>query len=241
MSGGAPLDRDIAEFFERRGFPTLQGYGLTEASPIIAVNTLAHNRLGSVGRPLPGVEVRIDAGDHGEVEGEILTRGPHVMKGYYGDPKHTREVIDESGWLHTGDVGRMDSDGFIGVTGRLKDVIVLGGGTKVFPEEVEAALRRGNTVEEVCVVGRTSRHGITAGTEEVCAIVVPSTTVMRRHGGHMDMVERTVREELDRHVRVLAPYKRPTRLVVFPEPMPKTASHKVKRHLLLHWLENRGE
>lgn len=240
VSGGAPLDQDVAEFFDRAGFPILQGYGLTETSPVISVNTFAHNRLGSVGKPLPGVEVRIDADRDGEAEGEILTRGPHVMKGYYGDPELTREVIDESGWLHTGDLGRMDRDGFLYVTGRLKNVIVLGGGKKVSAEEVEAALRRGTAIEEVCVFSQTSTHGITAGTEEVCAVVVPSATLMRQHGGCTDLVEQAVREEFDRLVMDLAPYKRPTRIFVFPDPLPKTATEKVKRQFLLHWLENRG-
>src|SRR5205823_1470957 len=117
-SGGAPLDSEVATFFERMGIPIYQGYGLSETSPVIATNTCRAHRLGSVGKPLAGVEVRIAKKNAADETGEILTRGPHVMSGYLRRRDLTREMIDEEGWLHTGDLGRIDEDGYLFVTGR---------------------------------------------------------------------------------------------------------------------------
>lgn len=241
VSGGAPLEEGVARFFDRMGLPLLQGYGLTETSPVISVNTLTANRIGSVGRPLPGAEVRIDLKEAGQAEGEILTRGPHVMKGYYKRPELTGEVLDPEGWFHTGDLGRMDKDGFLYVTGRIKNLIVLGGGKKVHPEEVEAVLSRAASVKEVCVVGCISKNGVRAGTEEVCAVIVPSDAVVREHQGRMEQVEQAIKEEVDRLGKDLAPYKRPSRMLVRTEEFPKTATRKVKRPLVIRWLESQEE
>ncbi len=145
--GGAPLDVEIVTFFDRLGIGLYQGYGLTEAAPTVSMNSPGHNRAGSVGRPLPGTEVRIGP------DGEILVRGPGVMLGYWEDEAATREAIDPEGWLHTGDLGRRDEDGYLFVTGRAKSLIVLDTGKKVQPEEVETALARGVRFSEVCVVG----------------------------------------------------------------------------------------
>ena len=227
VSGGAPLDVDVAQFFDRLGLPLLQGYGLTETSPVISVNTLRHNRIGSVGLPLPGVEVFIDAKD-GQAEGEILTRGPHIMQGYYRRDDLTREVIDADEWFHTGDLGRLDKQGYLYITGRIKNLIVLGGGKKVHPEEVEACLSRGTTIKEVCVLG----------TDEVCAVVVAADTLVRRHKELPGLVEVEIRKELDRLVKDLATYKRPSRILIYPEDLPKTATRKVKRPLMKTWLQS---
>jgi long-chain acyl-CoA synthetase len=237
ICGGAPLEATVAQFFDRLGVLVLQGYGLTESSPVISVNTVRANRPGSVGRPLAGIEVRIDAQDSEEA-GEILTRGPHVMQGYHHQPELTRAVLDADGWLHTGDLGRLDQEGFLYVTGRLKNLIVLGGGKKVQPEEVEAVLGRATTVHEVCVVGRLVRHGLRAGTEEVCAVVVPCETLCQRYAGHPELVAEAITEECARLGRELAPYKRPTRIVIYQGELPKTTSRKVQRRVVQQWLEN---
>src|SRR5262249_54904372 len=132
-SGGAPLPPAIAQTFHDAGLLLLQGYGLTETSPVISFNRKERYKLDTVGPPLPGVEVRIAP------DGEILTRGPHVMKGYWNDPKATAETIRD-GWLHTGDLGELDVDGFLKITGRKKELMVLSNGKKVVPNHLEGLL-----------------------------------------------------------------------------------------------------
>lgn len=236
ICGGAPLEYDVGQFFLRLGIHLLQGYGLTETSPVISGNSLKANRLGSVGKPLPGVEVRIGGGGADETEGEILTRGPHIMKGYYGRDQLTAEVIDADGWFHTGDIGKVDEDGFLFITGRIKNMIVLGGGKKVFPEEVEAALSAGRTIKEICVLSRKQSDGFKEGTEEVCAVVVPSDPVLAAHKDEPQAWQREVKEELDGLMQNLAPYKRPSRIFFYDGELPKTATRKVKRPVVAEWL-----
>jgi long-chain acyl-CoA synthetase len=214
-SGGAALDVDVARAFERMGLRIFQGYGLSETSPVIATNTPRAYRIGSVGRPLPAVEVRISA------EGEIQTRGPHVMRGYVDRPDLTAAVLDANGWLRTGDLGRVDADGYVYVTGRAKDVIVLGGGKKVYPDEVEQVLAQHPAFAEVCVLGVAARHG----NEEVCAVVVPPP------GAEPD-----AEAEVARALASLASFKRPTRVVVRREPIPRTTTRKAKRVALAAWV-----
>ncbi|HEY9793962.1 MAG TPA: AMP-binding protein [Candidatus Obscuribacterales bacterium] len=240
VSGGAPLDVEVAHFFERLGIPLLQGYGLTETSPVITGNSLSANRLGSVGRALPGVELRIDLKDKADTEGEILCRGPHVMKGYYKREDLTNEVIDKDGWFHTGDLGHIDAEGFLHITGRIKNLIVLGGGKKVFPEEVETALGGGTTIKEICVLSRKQSDGFKEGTEEVCAVVVASDALSAECKGDKTQVQKRVKEEMDKLCENLAPYKRPTRIFFYEGDLPKTATRKVKRPLVAEWLQSQN-
>ena len=147
VSGGAPLAAEIARFFYGVGITVYEGYGLTEAAPVISCNLPGKCRLGSVGPTLPGVEVAIAP------DGEILARGPNVMQGYYQRPEETREMIDAEGWLHTGDVGKIDAEGFIHITDRKKDLIITSEGENVAPQNIETLLKQDPLIEEVCVMG----------------------------------------------------------------------------------------
>jgi long-chain acyl-CoA synthetase len=229
ICGGAPLEDNVAEFFNRIGIPVFQGYGLTETSPTISTNRYRHSKIGTVGQALPSVRVKIAE------NGEILATGPNVMQGYYGKPEMTKEVIDEDGWFHTGDIGEIDSQGFIKITGRIKNMIVLGGGKKIFPEEVEAVLENSELIKEVCVMSLTIKSGNKAGTEEVGAIIVPSDELAKKS-------DEEIQKELESEVKRLsednlAPYKTPSVVVLHRDDLPKTSTRKVKRKDLKEWYE----
>lgn len=240
VCGGAPLELEAGEFFERIGIPVYQGYGLTEASPTISTNYPGHNKLGTVGLPLPSVSVKLACNVNGAAdrctEGEILSIGPNVMQGYWGKPEMTKEVIDENGWLHTGDIGEIDKQGYIRITGRIKNMIVLGGGKKIFPEEVEAVLEYSPLVKELCVMSLKIKSGNRAGMEEVGIIIVPTDDLAKK-------TDEEIQKELEAEVKRLsegnlAPYKQPTVVVVRREELPKTSTRKVKRQELLEWYES---
>jgi long-chain acyl-CoA synthetase len=164
-SGGAPLAPTVAQAFHDAGLLLLQGYGLTESSPVISFNRKDAYKLDSVGLPIPGVEVRIAD------DGELLTRGPHVMKGYWHNPAATAEAIRD-GWLHTGDLGRLDAEGFLYITGRKKDLMVLSNGKKVVPNYVESVLLADPCFDQVVVCGE--------GRSFVSALVVPNWPTLAR-------------------------------------------------------------
>ena len=222
ISGGAPLDLDVGEFFERIGIKVYQGYGLSETSPVVCVNTDKRYDMASVGRPLKGYEARIDS-----TNGELLLRGPSIMKGYHNQPELTAEVIDSDGWLHTGDIANIDHDGHLHITGRIKNMIVLNGGKKVFPEEVESVLEKSNYVSEICVLGTSRTFGAKDGTEEVTAVVVPKSELYNSYSD--EDIERMIRLDIKSLSERLAQYKRPTNVIISKDELPKTTTRKVKR------------
>ncbi|MDD3236754.1 MAG: AMP-binding protein [Candidatus Gastranaerophilales bacterium] len=223
ISGGAPLDINVGKFFQTIGLKIYEGYGLSEASPVISVNVEGANRLGSVGRPLFNVEAKIDA-----ETGELMVKGPSVMKGYFKKPEMTKEVITEEGWLKTGDIARIDKDGFIWITGRIKNMIVLPGGKKVFPEEVEAVLEQSDMFQEVCVVGQKHKIGQKEGSEDVCAVIVPRADISEAHTNDLEL-KQEISKEVKKLATQLSTFKRPTNIIVSRELLPRTATKKIKR------------
>lgn len=226
ITGGAPLDPSVGEFFERIGIKVFQCYGLSETSPIISVDRGDDRKLMSVGLVLDSYDAKIDP-----ETGELLVKGPSVMKGYYKNTEKTAEVLEEDGWLHTGDIGEFDSDGRLYITGRIKNMIVLSGGKKVFPEEVESVLEQNPNFAEVCVFGATRTSGAKDGTEEIMTVIVPTEEVLAKYPDENDL-QAFIGHEVKNLSVQLAPYKRPVNIVVRKEPFPRTATRKVKRNVV---------
>ncbi|MBI4310284.1 MAG: AMP-binding protein, partial [Chloroflexi bacterium] len=214
MCGGAYLDPALARKWEALGIRVLQGYGTTEASPIISCNSFQQSRLGSLGRPLPGVEVRLAE------DNEVLVRGPNLTAGYWQDPRATQAAFSD-GWYRTGDLGAMDGDGFLYFKGRKKDMIALPSGMKVYPEDIEARLRRHPSVSDVAVVG-LPRDG--QGVEVHAILLLKEQVVDPR------AIVGAANQELADHQRIQG-------VTVWPdEDFPRTHTLKVKKHEVLQRL-----
>lgn len=214
--GGAALEAGLESRWRALGFHVLQGYGLTEASPVISTNTYKDHRLGSVGKILPGVEL------HFKPDGEILIRGPNVTAGYHKDEAKTQEAFEE-GWFKTGDIGRLDSGGFLFLQGRKKYVIIGPGGENVFPEDIEAALNHVGGVRDSAVAGVEK-----AGHTVIYAVVL---------GDHLDAD--AVVQEANRH---LAPHQQIQACSVWPQAdFPRSATRKVRKEEVIRWIHEREE
>jgi long-chain acyl-CoA synthetase len=228
ISGGAALRVDVNRFFEALGFLLIQGYGLTETSPVITVNLPQSNRIGSVGTALPGVTLRICDPDEDEI-GEICVQGPMVMEGYFENPEATSAVMQD-GWLRTGDVGYLDRRENLHITGRLKNVIITGAGKNVHPEEIESMLNASPFVMESLVVGVTRRK---AAGEELGAIIQPDQSAIgeaREHGHEVD-VAAEIQKVVDAYNHSVPAYRRIRRWQIWEQDFEKTSTRKIKRYL----------
>ncbi|HWN81307.1 MAG TPA: long-chain fatty acid--CoA ligase, partial [Candidatus Udaeobacter sp.] len=207
IAGGAPLPPDVARFFFSIGLTLLEGYGLTETSPVIAVNTKARTRIGTVGPPVPQTEVKIAP------DGEILTRGPGVMMGYYRDEAATEEAINDDGWFHTGDIGKLDADGFLIITDRKKDLIITAGGKNIAPQPIESRIKESLYIAEAVMIADQRKFPV--------ALIVPDFAALRAYAkqsgidaaSDSDLCQRAeivdlVRSEVNRLSNEFAPYER---------------------------------
>jgi long-chain acyl-CoA synthetase len=193
VSGGAALPKELGIFFDAVGIRILEGYGMTESSPVISVNRLGAHRFGTVGFPIPGVEVRIAE------DGEILARGPNVMIGYWNAPEATAQAIDPQGWLHTGDIGAFDADGYLRITDRKKHLFVSSGGKNIAPQPIESLFLQNRYIDQFILIGD--------GRMYLSALIVPHYDVLREFARDQGLADSPV-EVLVRHAAVLALYEK---------------------------------
>ena len=233
VSGGAALDPHVVNEFKQFGIQIYQGYGITETSPVITAEQPGKTKVGTVGRPLPSVEVRINDPNE-EGVGEILCKGPNVMMGYLNNEKATREVLVD-GWYHTGDMGKIDEDGFVTICGRVKNLIVTPNGKNVYPEEVENELLSSPFICEVMVYG----HKVGPSAEEVHAQIYPDQEAIDNYALEnseypmtQKQIESLLRKEVLRIGKELADYKKIKKFTVREDEFPKTTTRKIKRFVV---------
>ena len=229
ISGGAPLDPKVARGLRRMGLGIIQGYGLTETAPLLTFSTPFDKKAATVGKPIPGVEIKIvDPGPDGY--GEVLARGPNVMMGYYRNPKRTAEVLTKDGWFRTGDLGKLDWRGRLYLAGRKKNVIVLESGKNVYPEEVEAELSRIPEIEEIMVYEAERK-----GTPVVAALIYPNWERLREQGiADKEEAKDLIWERIKEAQRNLAVFKRiksKEDIDLVEKPFAKSTKQEIKRHL----------
>jgi long-chain acyl-CoA synthetase len=238
VSGGASFDENVARDFHCLGFTILQGYGLTETSGAATVTRFEDNKIGSVGTPLKGVEVKIDD-PNDEGIGEVLIRGPIVMSGYYRNPEANREAFTSDGWFRSGDMGTFGKEGHLYIVGRRKDVIKLPSGKNVFPEDVEAHYEHSPFVSEVCVLGVRDRSSQFKGAEKLSAVVVPNFDYLKAQ--RIANAREWVVWELENLGRELPEYQRVHDFVLRAEPLPRTTTRKLRRFELKSQLDELRE
>ena len=224
ICGGGPLPASTFKQFNQLGIDFVQGYGLTETSPIININPIEVYIEESVGIPIPGVEEKIVNPDE-DGNGVIYVRGPQVMKGYYKNPEATEEVLSSDGWLNTGDVGHIGENGFLYLTGRAKSIIVTEGGKNVFPEEIEDKFQLFNEIEQCCIIPYIINKELKS--EGIRMVIYPTEAYLKEHtleeaSKHMEEIVEEVNKDLQS-------YKKITMVTVVDEPLPMTSTKKVKR------------
>jgi long-chain acyl-CoA synthetase len=234
VTGGSRFDPSIGRDFYALGFTILQAYGLTETSGAASITTPDDAHADTVGRPLPGQEIRILPAEGSELDGEIAIRGPIVTPGYFNRPDATAAVFRD-GWFLSGDLGRLDSHGRLTITGRKKEVIVLASGKNIYPEEVEAQYRQSAYIKEICVMGVTREDH--PASERLYAVVVPNMDLMRER--RIANAGDLVRFEIEGQSVHLPPHKRVLGYEVWLDPLPRTTTGKIKRHEIERRLRHR--
>jgi len=233
VSGSAPLSAEIGRFFYSAGLQVIEGYGLTETSPVLTLNPLARPKFGTVGKAIPGVQIKIAS------DGEILAKGPNIMQGYYNKPTETREAIDADGWFHTGDIGELDADGYLKITDRKKDLLKTAGGKYIAPQPIENTVRLNKFVASAVVLGDQRKFPI--------ILVVPNFDQLERWAKERNLTYASqgelirladVQAKMEREVmgglRDLAKFEMPKKVVLIErdftiESGELTPSLKVKR------------
>jgi long-chain acyl-CoA synthetase len=237
VSGGAPLSKAIAEFFHAAGILILEGYGLTETSPVICVNRPNQWKFGTVGPMIPGIEMKIAE------DGEILSRGPHIMQGYFNKPSDTAEAIDPDGWFHTGDIGEVDEEGFLTITDRKKNILVLSNGKNVAPQPIENQLKQSPYISEIMLLG--DQRSI------VTALIVPSFDEIKEYAKEQQLetgdmaallqtqeIQRLIRGEINQYSTDFADFERVRMFTLLEEEFTQeseemTPTLKLKRQVIM--------
>ena len=234
VTGGSRFDDDVARDFHDLGFTIIQGYGLTETSGAATATYEDDNRVGSVGKPMKGAEIKLGDPDKLGV-GEVLIRGPIVFKGYYQNPSATAEAFTPDGWFRSGDLGRIDEDGHLHIVGRAKDVIVLPSGKNVHPEDLEVHYLKAPEVAELAILGVADTSESRAGAEKLVAVVVPDFEYLKV--ARIANSKEAIRYAMDNLGRELPEYQRVRDYIVRAEPLPRTATRKIKRFELKQGVE----
>ena len=231
VAGGGPLSIKTADFFDSFGFNIVHGYGMSENSPLISVNTPCHRRNASVGLPVKYTEVKIiDKNDEGM--GEIVVKSPSIMLGYYENPEATAEMFTDDGFLKTGDLGYIDEDGFIYINGRKKNLIVSSGGKNIYPEEIEGHFSGSSVVGEILIVGRKEKE---YGGEQIFAVVVTNFDALAKNYPNQELTDEflngLIKKEIENVNRTLVGYKKIMDFTLRREPFEKNAQQKIRRFL----------
>ena len=224
VCGGAPLRSELINDFDAFGIKICEGYGITECSPLVAANPMHWRKHHSCGMRVPHMEVRIDKASPEDETGEIVTRGDAVMKGYYKNPEATAEAFTDDGWFKTGDIGYIDDDDFIFITGRKKNVIILSNGKNIFPEELEEYLGQSEYISECVVIGRKNEAGETS----IWAICYPNYD--KFDGASKEEIEAKIREEVDNVNKKLPIFKHIPNVEIRETEFEKTTSRKIMRY-----------
>ena len=227
VTGGAALDPETEKGFNDLGFDVEQGYGLTETAPVIAAETPKCRRLGSIGKKFPSVEVKIEDPDE-EGVGELMAKGPSIMLGYYENEEATKSALESDGWFHTGDLARIDKDGFIYISGRKKSVIVLNNGKNVFPEEIETLLNKVEGIKETFVFEKKEDDGDV----KVCVEIVYDKELIKElyHIEGEEKIKEFLWDKVKEVNKLMPKYKYVREMFITEEPLIKTTTLKIKRH-----------